>query len=447
MYTPRAPPVEYGGLFGDYLKKLSLAHTRRVKDKEPFIQSCPKIVSLKDRVKALEGLCDSLMILPKEIKSLKARVYKLETIINHKDNTSGKQCDLGDKYWSDQDGEPFFKYMGSTNPSANKDVVNDLVDALDDLVDENGVVEDLKRPSKCIDKIYCNYYLEQFLITSGWSRCKFLWRTEIVVGRHFWDSLIGLDDERLGWLVDDHIELWVWYMWHFRQSFDDWSMVSCYFLTLLLQDSMSLFYATDEIYPLAWRDVEQVFIPINEPKRHWSLAQFHIKSGNVTFYDNQKTYDPEFHPWYVKMRSCLESKLPVVLQQTGVFASKGTDPTSYSIKFTNAQNVPKQGGVFGDCGVFVCLFLYRLAHGIPLDVECDNHDLSRLVKLLVLTYVSVAMNGLCVYVCCVGYARFDNQSIERDRLIRIGFVLDFVEFISFTFSDKEMILVIEAVSR
>ncbi|GKB58955.1 pol polyprotein [Tanacetum coccineum] len=51
--------------------------------------------------------------------------------------------------------------------------------------------------------------------------------------------------------------------------------------------------------------------------------------------------------------------------------------------------------------------------------NCDNHDLSR----------------------------FDNQSIERDHLIRIGFVLDFVKFISFTFSDNEMILVIEAVSR
>ncbi|GJT84167.1 hypothetical protein Tco_1058509 [Tanacetum coccineum] len=50
---------------------------------------------------------------------------------------------------------------------------------------------------------------------------------------------------------------------------------------------------------------------------------------------------------------------------------------------------------------------------------CDNHDLGR----------------------------FDNQSIERDRLIGIGFGLDFVEFISFTFSDKELILVIEAVLR
>ncbi|GKA16069.1 phospholipase-like, aminotransferase-like mobile domain protein [Tanacetum coccineum] len=62
--------------------KVSLAHTLRAKDREPFIQSYPKVVSLEDRVKALEGLCDSLMIIPKEIKSLKARVYKLETIIN-----------------------------------------------------------------------------------------------------------------------------------------------------------------------------------------------------------------------------------------------------------------------------------------------------------------------------------------------------------------------------
>ncbi|GJV34024.1 hypothetical protein Tco_1394424 [Tanacetum coccineum] len=55
---------------------------------------------------------------------------------------------------------------------------------------------------------------------------------------------------------------------------------------------------------------------------------------------------------------------------------------------------------------------------------------------------------LCVlYVFGVGYVILDNQSIERDRLNGIGFVLNFVKFISFTFGDKEMILVIEAVSR
>ncbi|GJS09768.1 hypothetical protein Tco_0366564 [Tanacetum coccineum] len=38
-----------------------------------------------------------------------------------------------------------------------------------------------------------------------------------------------------------------------------------------------------------------------------------------------------------------------------------------------------------------------------------------------------------------GLSRLHNQSIERERLIGIGFVLDFMEFISFTFGDKEMI--------
>ncbi|GJY89923.1 hypothetical protein Tco_0505119 [Tanacetum coccineum] len=47
----------------------------------------------------------------------------------------------------------------------------------------------------------------------------------------------------------------------------------------------------------------------------------------------------------------------------------------------------------------------------------------------------------------VAKLKLDNQSIERDRLNGIRFVLDFVEFISFTFGDKEMISVIEAVSR
>nr|GEY35865.1 hypothetical protein [Tanacetum cinerariifolium] len=259
MYTPRASPVEYEGLFGAYLKTLSLACTRREKDgdAESGCQTSTKEVSLKDHVKAMEGLCTSLMILPKEIKSLKARVYKLET-----------------NYWSAKDGE-FFSFNVSPNQSANKDPFSELIDPLDDLVDENGVVEvekdlseddglkvqkieaenkrlaeqrrirfhkmkeqendmkssyfsnsthmklalekygtnkrkyvdvlrppDLTRPFNCIEKVYCNFVLEQFLITSVWRHCKFPWCNDNSVDGRFWDALIGLDDKRLGWLLD-----------------------------------------------------------------------------------------------------------------------------------------------------------------------------------------------------------------------------------------------------
>ncbi|GJY86847.1 putative reverse transcriptase domain-containing protein [Tanacetum coccineum] len=65
----------------------------------------------------------------------------------------------------------------------------------------------------------------------------------------------------------------------------------------------------------------------------------------------------------------------------------------------------------------------------------------KLVKPLVLTYESVVMYGLCVYMCYVDCVRVGNQSIERDRLIGIGLVMDLVKLLSFAFGGKEMTFV------
>nr|GEU89611.1 phospholipase-like protein [Tanacetum cinerariifolium] len=389
-YTPRVPPVEYDGLFGDYLKKLSPARTLREKDREAW----------------------------SEIKILKACVYKLETITNvitpktkakivkHKVNTSGKkdkvesvskQCDLGDKYAFDDlvdentklekvdkvlsqddyvkakkqeaeqrrlrlqlmlEEENSMKSIDHSNSTRIKlslekcrttkmRYVNVLMTPMEVDTEIKGPSMDiLKNQKNVFDAYIIERYQDlkpwkEFLSSSGWRHCKFPWCNDVVVDRPFWDNLIGLDDNRLGWLHEEHIDLWVWYIWYFRQSCQDCSIASCKFLTLLLRESMPLFYATDEIYPLAYRDVEQ----------------FHIKFRNVTFYDSQETFDVEIRSWYVKTKRCLESKLPVVLQETSVFVSKGIDPTHYSIKFRHAKNIPKQGG-----GIW-------LAHKILLDVE------------------------------------------------------------------------------
>ena len=69
------------------------------------------------------------------------------------------------------------------------------------------------------------------------------------------------------------------------------------------------------------------------------------------------------------MRIHVQAGLPVVLEQANVFEMKGIDPTTYAITFKNAKNVPSQGGLFGDCGIWTCIFLYRLAHGKSLDVD------------------------------------------------------------------------------
>ncbi|GKD18504.1 phospholipase-like protein [Tanacetum coccineum] len=88
----------------------------------------------------------------------------------------------------------------------------------------------------------------------------------------------------------------------------------------------------------------RVYIPINEPEQHWCLAEFDILSGVVTFYDSGDSYDLECRDWYIWTRDCLQVRLPEVLELLNVLDKKSIDKNMY-------------------------FFLYRLAHGISLDVE------------------------------------------------------------------------------
>ncbi|GKA10828.1 phospholipase-like protein [Tanacetum coccineum] len=184
--------------------------------------------------------------------------------------------------------------------------------------------------------------IEVFLSRAVMGRCKFSWCNDITVDRSFWNGLSALDDNHKGWLLDELT----------RQTDMDWAMVSSYFLPLLLQGSMPLFYANNDIYPVPWSNVERVVIPTNEPLCHWSLAMFHICSGVVTFYDSESTEGGEYRKWYLQMRDCLKEKILVVLKEMGVFEKKYIDPKKYKISFKVAA---------GDSN--------RLANGIPLALD------------------------------------------------------------------------------
>ncbi|GJV26764.1 phospholipase-like protein [Tanacetum coccineum] len=356
-FLTRSPPVSIGGLYGEYLNKRSALPAKKQKE----IDESKREYDLSGRDMTLKGKC-----FEKE-ERFKKFSPKNEDLLhstsedepNNKDDISPKK-DVGDVYCCDVNSDVSQCFIPA----------NILVEKGDcECKSVKPWIEDLSRPFKRIDRIYLSRDLEQWLSRSDVGRCKFPWCNDISVDSSFWRGLCGLDDHRKGWLVDEHIDLWVMYMWHTREFDMDWAVVSCYFLALLLQGSLPKFYANNDLYPVAWSDVERVFIPINESQRHWSLAMFHICSGIVTFYDSEITHDEEFHTWYLNMRECLAAKIPVILRETGVFEKKNIDPAKYNISFRHADHVPKQGGVFGDCGVFLCMFLYRLAHGVPLAVD------------------------------------------------------------------------------
>ncbi|GJZ31627.1 phospholipase-like protein [Tanacetum coccineum] len=155
--------------------------------------------------------------------------------------------------------------------------------------------KDLSRINSAIDIIWISDDLDIYLGKSGHLRCKFPWSKEVYVDRRFWESLVCLDPPRQGWLLDEHIDLWVDYMWHVRPNDANWAMTKA----------------------------DKVFIPINEPGQHWCLAEFDIVSGVVTFYDSGDNYDLECRDWYIWTRDCLQVRLPEVLELLNVFDKKG----------------------------------------------------------------------------------------------------------------------------
>nr|GEX82484.1 phospholipase-like protein [Tanacetum cinerariifolium] len=114
----------------------------------------------------------------------------------------------------------------------------------------------------------------------------------------------------------------------------------------------------------------QVYFPLNEPNIHWSLAELHITSGVITFYDGLGPgKELEERDWWENLRKYLSLKIPTLMTLHGVFQKKDIDPEHYTITFKQAQNASRHGLYYGDYGVWVCILLYRLSFNISLEVR------------------------------------------------------------------------------
>ncbi|GJX94717.1 RNA-directed DNA polymerase, eukaryota, reverse transcriptase zinc-binding domain protein [Tanacetum coccineum] len=93
----------------------------------------------------------------------------------------------------------------------------------------------------------------------------------------------------------------------------------------------------------------------------------------ITVYDsmppskrNKKLPIQKNREFWIKLRETMSQQLPVYLDCSGVLKSKGLDVTRYKINFQFSEKVPFQASVYGDYGIWVCILLFRLTHGLPL---------------------------------------------------------------------------------
>ncbi|PWA26091.1 ulp1 protease family, C-terminal catalytic domain-containing protein [Artemisia annua] len=129
------------------------------------------------------------------------------------------------------------------------------------------------------------------------------------------------------------------------------------------------YWANGVKYPVSWCDVEKVLFPINEPRKHLALGELHICTGVVTIYNSLRHHTYKHIWWNKTMPEIFGYWLPKYLKEHRVLSAKGIDTDGYAITWKYADNVPQQCTNYGDCGIWVCINLYRLGHNMSLNAE------------------------------------------------------------------------------
>ncbi|GJS44543.1 phospholipase-like protein [Tanacetum coccineum] len=248
-HVPKPPVIEHHPLFQAYLSKLEKSRKRLASSFRESSSVCTRDSRLKTR-----RLTDRV------IRELNVRVFKLETIIQV------LALERNDKLGRLQFNEDLSRLRGDFVESLNI-LFQELVDphdSVEDIANEYLVDEELKL---CLE--------EEERIRSEQEK------------RIQQEKRLRLEEEKMLRLEEEKM----------LQNAE--AMVSCYFVQLLMQNNMPLFYANGDKYGIPWSDVDQVFILINETDQHWCLAHLDILSGLVTFYDSGDTYDYEWRDWTV----------------------------------------------------------------------------------------------------------------------------------------------------
>ncbi|GKC62210.1 phospholipase-like protein [Tanacetum coccineum] len=212
--------------------------------------------------------------------------------------------------------------------------------SMNDIMTHEPFVENLSRPDDCkSDKVTVPEHMCEFITNKDLPEYQFPWgKRDIIIGRSFWLSLSCLNTVKAGWLNDHHLDLWIDLMWYLRPPEADWA--------ILLRRSIS----------------------VNEPKTHWCLADLEIHTRVVTFYDSLGWAGGSRRRWWRRMKKLLLEKLTVYLVMHGILESKGISADDYKITYKYAD-APFQASLFGDCGIWVCIFIYRLCRNLPLTVD------------------------------------------------------------------------------
>ncbi|GJW86261.1 phospholipase-like protein [Tanacetum coccineum] len=198
---------------------------------------------------------------------------------------------------------------------------------------------------ECVDKVYALGDDTSYIFPWG--------NYDIYVYRSFWLNLLGLKEG--GWLSDRHLDVWFDLMWSFRPIDVDWAIANSYFCGFVMWGDLPGWVCNGVRYPVMWADVEQVAFDLLRDALS-AIFGYYLNSRSTLRFDQPA-------------QVMVVKYIPPYLQEWGILDAKGIPLESYKINFVVGKDVPIQGDAYGDCGVWVCIFLYRLIHKMAVSAK------------------------------------------------------------------------------
>lgn len=106
----------------------------------------------------------------------------------------------------------------------------------------------------------------------------------------------------------------------------------------------------------------QLYFPINVPNRHWLTGDLELSTWKITIYDSldKNVFKSEVSHELTEFTKTLGR----LLHQCRYWEhAKVPQPEQFKLQWDYADNVPRQKGELGDCGVWVCVMMYMLSKG------------------------------------------------------------------------------------
>ncbi|CAI9301255.1 unnamed protein product [Lactuca saligna] len=115
----------------------------------------------------------------------------------------------------------------------------------------------------------------------------------------------------------------------------------------------------------SWLKVDRVYFPICINPHHWILGELWMDTLALNLYDSFQLFGAMKIIDFVRFEELMDR----ILVEIKYWNHMGFPVQKASLTVTDVTDVPQQEGMYGECGVFMLMFMEQLVSGRPIGIS------------------------------------------------------------------------------